>query len=157
MTNFKKIIFISKTDTSRGPLAAAMTGRMLMDTDIKVESRGLVVLFPEPMNPKTVAIAASRGITLKDYVSSQLTGEDFGTDILILTLDERYKKEVYEEYKEATNVYSLMEYTGRSGNISDPYGGDLAEYGELYANLEKIVDKLVEKLIKETEDDSNSL
>lgn len=147
MTDFKKIIFVSETDTSRGPLAAAITGRALLQTGITVESRGLIVLFPEPMNPKTVAIAASRGIILKDYVSTQLTDEDFGQEVLVLTLDETYKKTVYEEYKNAMNVYTLKEYTGGAGNISDPYGGDLPEYGELYGALEKITDKLTDILM----------
>ena len=147
MAAINKIIFVSETDTSRGPLAAAITGRRLMETDITVESRGMVVLFPEPMNPKTVAVAASRGIVLKDYVSTQLEEEDFGTNVLVLVLDEAYKKKVYEEYKEAINVYTLKEFTGGAGNISDPYGGDLPEYGELYNALEALVDKLIYRIM----------
>lgn len=151
MARFKRVIFISETDTSRGPLAAAIMGRLLMDTDITVESRGLIVLFPEPMNPKTVAVAASRGIVLKDYVSNQLTSEDFGTDVLVLALDEIYKKQIYDEYVEAKNVYSVKEYTDGAGNISDPYGGDLSEYGELYESLQAIIERIVDKLTEETD------
>lgn len=138
MKAFQKIIFISETDTSRGPLAAAITGRLLLGTDISVESRGLVVLFPEPVNQKTVAVAASRGITLKDYAACQLEEDDFGDDVLALVLDEKYKKRIYEDYSSATNVFTIMEFLGGSGDISDPYGGELSDYGRLYNSLEEI-------------------
>ena len=38
-------------------------------------------------------------------------------------------------------VYTLLEYAGSSGDISDPYGGDLEEYEEV---AQEIYDALVD-------------
>ncbi|MGN0383774.1 MAG: protein tyrosine phosphatase [Eubacterium sp.] len=146
MVKYKKIIFVTETDTSRSPLAAAIMERDKGTLDIEVESRGMVVLFPEPINPKTVAIAAAKGIDIKDYVAVQLTAEDFGSDVLVLVFKDQYKQEVYEEYKEAINVYTIKEFIGESGDVVDPYGGELTDYGEMYDKLTDIVDKLINKL-----------
>lgn len=144
--DYNKVIFVTKSDTSRGPLAAAILTKRLGISKIESESRGLVVLFPEPMNPKTVAIAASKGLDLSGYASRPLAGEDFGNDVLVLVLDENYKQTVYDDYKEAVNVYTITEFVNESGSISDPYGGKLVDYGKLYEDLEEIIRKIVMKI-----------
>lgn len=144
--DYNKVIFVTKSDTSRGPLAAAILTKRLGISNIKSESRGLVVLFPEPMNPKTVAIAASKGLDLSGYTSKALEGADFGNDILVLVLDEGYKQTVYDDFKEAVNVYTITEFVNETGSISDPYGGELVDYGKLYEDLEEIIRKIVMKI-----------
>lgn len=144
--DYNKVIFVTKSDTSRGPLAAAVLTKHLGITTIESESRGLVVLFPEPMNPKTVAIAASKGIDLSGYSSKPLQEEDFGKEVLVLVLDENYKQTVYDEFKEAVNVYTLKEFVNEQGSINDPYGGELVDYGKLYEDLEQVMRKLVAKI-----------
>ena len=65
MLEYSKILFVTDTDTSTGPLAAAILRHYLpLEKTVEIDSRGLAVLFPEPMNPKTVAIASAKGLTL---------------------------------------------------------------------------------------------
>lgn len=52
MNTINKIIFVCNGNTCRSPMAATIMGTFLQDTDILVQSRGMVVLFPEPYNPK---------------------------------------------------------------------------------------------------------
>lgn len=144
--DYEKVIFVTNSDTSRGPLAAAVLTKQLGTSAIKSESRGLVVLFPEPMNPKTVAIAASKGIDLSGYSSKPLQSEDFGKEVLVLVLDESSKQTVYDEFKEAVNVYTLKEFVNEQGSVNDPYGGELVDYGKLYEDLEQIIHRLVMKI-----------
>lgn len=144
--DYQKVIFVTEADTSRGPLAAAVLQKLLGITNIVSESRGLVVLFQEPTNAKTVAIAASKGFDLSKYASIQLCEEDFGKDVLVLVLDETDKQKVYDNFKEAVNVYSLQEFINEPGKVSDPYGGELADYGKMYEDLEQMLRKLVMKL-----------
>lgn len=86
MLEFSKILFVTEMDTSPGPLAAALLKHYLPLERVEIDSRGLAVLFPEPMNPKTVAIAASKGLDISRS-SQQLEPEDFGKDVLVLVLD----------------------------------------------------------------------
>lgn len=97
------------------------------------------------MNPKTVAIAASKGIEI-DRSSVQLTGEDFGKDVLVLVLDETKKQGIYDDFAEAVNVYTLKEYINEQGSITNPDGGELADYAKLYDTVDEVIIKLANKL-----------
>lgn len=146
MLEYSKILFVTDTDTSTGPLAAAILRHYLpLEKTVEIDSRGLAVLFLEPMNPKTVAIASAKGLTL-DRTSEQLVEEDFGTDALVFVLDETKKQSIYDDYSEAVNVYTLKEYINEAGSIINPDGGELADYAKVYDTLDEIIIKLANKL-----------
>lgn len=145
MLEYSRILFVTDSDTSSGPLAAALLRHYMVLEQVDIDSRGLVVLFPEPMNPKTVAIAASKGIDL-NRSSTQIESSDFGQDVLVLVLDETKKQTVYDDYAEAVNVYTLKEFINEAGSIINPDGGELADYAKLYDNLEEVIIRLSYKL-----------
>ena len=145
MLEFSKILFVTDSDTSLGPLAAALLKHYLPLERVIIDSRGLAVLFPEPMNPKTVAIAASKGIDI-DRTSIQLEDTDFGEDVLVLVLDETKKQGIYDDFSEAINVYTLKEYINEQGSITNPDGGELADYAKLYETIDEVIIKLANKL-----------
>lgn len=111
----------------------------------EVEARGLVVLFPEPLNQKTEAVLISNGFRLENYTSCQLTNEDFGAETLILVFDEETKQQVLE-MEGAKNVYILTDVTGEELEIFDPYGADILTYGICYEALTKTIRRLAEIL-----------
>lgn len=145
MLEYSKILFVTDVDTSPGPLAAALLRHYLPLEQVEIDSKGLAVGFPEPMNPKTVAIAASKGMDI-NRSSSQLESEDFGKDVLVLVLDETKKQTVYDDYAEAVNVYTLREFINEAGSITNPDGGELVDYAKLYETLEDSIVKLAYKL-----------
>ena len=52
MKQYDKLIFVSNGDTCRAPSAKfIMKGKFLLE-DLEIESRGRVVLFPEPVTRK---------------------------------------------------------------------------------------------------------
>lgn len=121
--------------------------------DIYAEARGKVVLFEEPANPKAVAIAKSKGISIEDETSKQLSNEDFGEDVLVLVMTDLLKKEIYEEYESAINVYSIREFALEAVDVEVTYGGELVDYGELYEHIENLVTKVIVR-IKEMEEET---
>ena len=145
MLEFSKILFVTDTDTSAGPLAAALLKHYMPLEQVHIDSRGLAVLFPEPMNPKTVAIASSKGLNI-DRTSMQLESGDFAQDVLVLVLDELKKQRIYDDYAEAVNVYTLKEYINEEGSINNPDGGELPDYAKLYETLDEVIIKLSNKL-----------
>lgn len=149
MLTYNKVIFVCRSDTCRGPIAAAIFNRDVWNKDVKAESRGSVVLFPEPANPKAVAVAKSRNIHLENHKTRQLKAEDFGEDVLVLVMSEKWKATIYEDFKEAENVYTFKEFIDETGDIINPYGGELQTYGEFYDDMEKLVGKVIKKIFKE--------
>lgn len=150
MKPYKRIVFVAESGTSRAPMAAGIFGEYAASRGIEVLVRGLVVLFPEPLNQKAEAVMISNGINMEGFMSSQLTERDFGEDTLVLTMETIQRDKVLEMFPEAEeeNVQVLTELTGDELEIMDPYGGTLQSYGLCYETLNKVIKKLVQLLDK---------
>lgn len=151
MKGYNKIIFVSNSDTATGPMAEAILESKDLLYPLDANSRGLVALFPEPLNPKVEAILASNGLTMKNHMSISLSKIDLQSDYLILTMQLNQKNKILEKFKDTENVhlenvYTISEYLGCGGDIITPHGGSLAEYAQCYNALESLVEKLVIKL-----------
>lgn len=119
------------------------------DNETQVSSCGMVVLFPEPANPKGVAIAKSRGINMEQHRAKAADENMFGTDVLVLVATEKIKAAIYEKYKNAMNIYTIKEFVGLEGDVETPYGKGLKEYGEVYTQLEELISMVAEKIKKD--------
>lgn len=145
MEKIEKIIFAGKRAICREPMAAAILQQEHLNFPVEILARGIVVLFPEPLNQKAEAVMISNGITLENYMSSQLEPSDFGEHTLVLTFDQAAKEKVLE-MEGAQNVEVLTELTGDELEILDPYGAELVTYGICYETLSNTIHKLAEIL-----------
>lgn len=152
MKQYSKIIFVCESGTCRAPMAEAVMKEYMIKYPVEIESRGLVVLFPEPLNQKAEAILISNGINMSEKMSCQLEGEDLSPENLILTMEAAQKEKILKDYEEAVhaNVEVLTELVGDELEILNPYGGTLQSYGLCYETLNKTIQKLV-NLINEAE------
>ena len=129
---YNKIIFVCVGNTCRSPMAATIMLHFL--PEFRIESRGMVVLFPEPYNPKAVAVAARHNMIMHASM----------------------KQKIYDTYNEAINVYTLSEYAGVGDyEVADPYGRGIDEYNkcfeELYSLVEKAAQVVKKNIIKEND------
>lgn len=133
-------------------MAEAIMKEYIIKYPVEIESRGLVVLFPEPLNQKAEAILISNGINMPEKMSRQLEEEDLSPENLLLTFEAAQKEKILEDFAEAAhaNVEVLTELVGDELEILNPYGGTLQSYGLCYETLNKTVQKLV-NLINEAE------
>lgn len=147
-------------NTCRSPMAATIMKNELIKLgleDIKVESRGLVVLFQEPYNPKAVAVAASHGMIIPSNEACQMDNREFGRDTLVLVMNQPMKAKVYATYDRAINVYTIGEFTGdRDADVADPYGKGVEEYNRCFVQLQNMIEKAAQN-IKKALDDSASM
>ncbi|MCC8138051.1 MAG: phosphotyrosine protein phosphatase [Clostridiales bacterium] len=151
MKKFDRLIFISQADTVAGPMAEAILQSKYLLDELDVTSKGLVVLFPEPINPKAEAVLAGKGLTMKGHMSAPLVREDFDERTLMLTFTDEVREKVLEtfapEHEEMVQV--LHRFVGGEEGPQNPYGGSLADYGQCYAVLEVLIKKLVVQLNEE--------
>ncbi|MDE6210294.1 MAG: protein tyrosine phosphatase [Lachnospiraceae bacterium] len=143
---YSKIIFVSQDDTYRAPVAATILKRKIGNKDIKIESRGLVVHFPEPANPKGVEVAKAHGLNLSRHTARQLTEMDFGVDILVLVMTERGKQKIYDRFVKAVDVYSIKEFVGSTGDVDIPYGKSIEEYEDNFVFIETLINEVIKKI-----------
>jgi len=147
-SRINRILFVSQGATITGPMAEGVAKKLLEGKEIEISCKGLVVLFPEPMNQKAEAVMIGNGIRMDGYLSSPLTAEDMGDATLVLTVDEKRKQTVMDMYPQQKMVYTLSEYAGME-EMFNPYGGELADYGKCYEQLRTMIEKMVMRLGKE--------
>lgn len=124
MKKYDRLIFVSNSDTCRGPMAEAILKSKFLLSELEVESRGLVVLFPEPVNQKAEAILASHGLTMKDHTAKMLEQEDFDERTLILVMEDALKQRIFQEHENVQNTWQLSEYIKEETDVTEPVGGD---------------------------------
>ncbi len=147
---YHKIIFVADSGTCREPMAVAILRDIGLKRPIEVAARGLVVLFPEPLNQKAEAVMISNGLPTEGYMSSQLAAEDMDADTLVLTMEAKQKQKVLELFETAVpeNVQVLTEFVGDELEIVNPYGGTLQIYGLCYEMLLASIRKLAHRIDK---------
>ena len=148
MKRYRKIIFVCDSGTARAPMAEAIMKEYMIKYPVEIESRGLVVLFPEPLNQKTEAVLISNGINVQNQMSRQLTAEDLQQGHLVIAMEAAQKQKILEEYEESLegDVEVLTDLTGDELEILNPYGGTVQSYGVCYETLNKTIKKLVNLL-----------
>lgn len=143
MNRFNKVIFVCMGNTCRSPMAATIMSNLM--PEMRSESRGMVVLFPEPYNPKAVAVASRHGMIMPSNASAQISNDDFSVDTLVLTMNLSMKQKMYDTFDKAINVFTLGELAGEGEvEVPDPYGKGLEEYNRCFEQLYSLVAKVVD-------------
>lgn len=143
---YRRVIFVSKSDNSRGPMAAELLRNQELVQEYEIDSRGMIVLFPEPPNPKAQAIMKSQQMTLEGHETVLFGESDLDEDTLVLTMEESQKWKIITDYEYVKHVYTLSEYVEIEKEIPSAYGQPLTEYGKSFEILKEMIQKLAEKL-----------
>lgn len=129
-------------------MAEAICKNMVTDDTIEIISRGLVVLFPEPVNPKAEVVLINHGISIEGHQAKQLIQEDMDEETLVFTMNKEQKERMSRDYEVTTNMYTIKEFIEEEGDVMDPYGGTLVEYEECFVELSRDIKKIVLRLRK---------
>ncbi len=135
MREINRLVFVSESDTGKGPMAAGAMGLCALARKYEIVSRGLVVLLPEPINEKAEAVMISNGIQIKDYKSNALTEEDFTDDTMVIAVERQQYESMLSKYDHASSVYLLEELIGRPVNYEDLRGKELSDYGKCFEQM----------------------
>lgn len=147
MDKFNKIIFVSMDDTSTSPMAEAICKSLVHEEEWDISSRGLVVLFSEPINPKVCDMLKNNNISGIKENSQAFDESEVTPDTLVLVMNAREKNTLLNDYSvDKDRVYILSEYVDEFSEITDPYGENIAGYERCYCELIRMVKKLVYKL-----------
>lgn len=149
LQKYRRVLFISNGDNSRGPMAAEILRHADLRQEYKIGSRGLVVLFPEPANQKAEAIMRSQQMTLEAHEATPFTEEDLDDDTLVLTFEESQKWKIVSDYGNVKNVYTLSEFVDDERQVTSAHGQPLVAYGENFELLKELIEKLAQKLNEE--------
>lgn len=148
---YDKVIFVGNDNTCRSPMAEAIFKHMYKGNILEsnIVSRGLVVLFEEPYNPKAREILRKNGIAMGNGLSSQLKKDELIDTALVLTMDFKDKLNIIEDYDFTGEVYTIKEFVGNDDELLDPYGEEMEVYEAFYLDLREAVTAVIDKLKSE--------
>ena len=146
LMDYSKVVFVCKENVTISPMAEWIMKSILMDKSIEICSRGLVVLFSEPINQKAVDLLKLHSVPCEEQSSRLLRAEDIDEKTLVITMAFTEKVKVLEDYDLTEHVYTLREFVGLEDDVLDPYGGDEATYEALYVELKDLLYRMKKRL-----------
>ena len=106
--DYRKIIIVGETNIGRSFMAECILRGILQKRNcqnIEVVSRGLVVLFSEPVAPGAAKILREKGYSIENFRSAQLTEEDLALADLVLTITKGLAEQIKESFDVQTASY----------------------------------------------------
>lgn len=147
MSYYKNIIIVGTNNTSRSFMAEAVLQQLFREKgmeEVEVISRGLVVLFPEPVHPMAAKVVAEAGYVIRDFSASKLSGEEVEEADLLITITpeekERLLTEFADELGEEKKVVTLSELAGEKGGVPNPYGKEKEDYACCLVTIRRMLE-----------------
>lgn len=142
-----RLIFVCTENTSQSPMAETIYKSIRHDLDLEVFSRGLVVLFPEPVNPKAEQVLGTHGMIMEKHITTQFRQDEVDENTLILTMTVVQKRRLATDFFINDNVYTIREYAGEHGDVEDPYGQATEAYERCFDELYELMDRVIYRLL----------
>ena len=144
------IYFICTGNTCRSPMAEAILRSKAID-NVSVRSAGIYARdgWPISLNAKTLIESADMPYT---PVSEEVTVENLEWADIVLTMTQAHRDSLLYSHPEmGYKVFTLKGYVGSglTGDVQDPFGGDLETYRQAFSELSEIIDALEHKVTGE--------
>jgi|GEM_PF-126556 len=152
MLDFQRIVFICMDNTAGSIMAESIFNSVMEQLEprqrIGVCSRGLVVLFPEPLNPGVVEVLEENHLSISKKYSEEIAPRDVaGGETLLLCMTDREKKMTKERFPTALNLYTLSEFAGEQGEMRMPFGKDLEAYEDTLERMDMLVKLAAQRIL----------
>ena len=147
MQQFSQVLFLCTSNTLLSPLAEGIYRKNSSPSMPKAISRGLVVLFEEPIHPKCNMLLTKNGFTMSGHGQSrQLTKDDLIPDTLVLTMTLSEKVRLIGDFEYEGPVYTIGEFVGEDADMVNPSGGGDDKFAECFEEMVLRVNKAIHKI-----------
>lgn len=144
---YSRIIFVCQDNTTLSPMAETIFKEMVKTPDVDVVSRGLVVLFPEPLNELAREVLLSHQMDFSKEATTPFSIDEVNDETLILTMTISQSIKIAQEYGLTEQVFTLRKFDKEEeGDVIDPFGGGPLEYQTLYQELTELIRRLIANL-----------
>lgn len=146
-----KVLFVCTGNTCRSCMAEAIFNSLCDNEYLTSSSAGMAVVKHSKTSKNALAVLKNNvNFDIIEREAAQLTEDMLKEADLILTMTSFMKKMIGSTFPIFTDkVFTLKEYVGSNGDISDPYGGDLDIYLKTFNELKDCISLLIKKLIED--------
>ena len=144
------IIFICTGNTCRSPMAAALATSIFKQNKLNVAvlSAGVTAGDGYPASQNAILAMEDENIDINPHLSTQISQEILTQAALILTMTTSHLQ-IVQSIHPTANAHTLAQYANQSGDVSDPFGGNLATYRKCAAQIKELLSASVAKLKEE--------
>lgn len=136
------IIFVCTGNTCRSPMAEEIYNTLIGEKT--AISRGIAVSSPSGAAQNAKYAVLEYGGNLENHMSHQITLEELKEAEIVITMTGSHKM-LLSQYVDEDKIKTLAEFAGESGDISDPYGGDVEIYRETAEEIYDYIKKGIAK------------
>lgn len=149
------IAFCCTGNTCRSPIAEFMLKDELSRinvNNVEVISFGLFASAGQPMSENSAVALDALGIPFAPKISQQISQDLFDKCDYIFAMTIGHKNALVNAFGGADKIFTLAEASETYGDISDPFGGNYADYiscaREIQSKVRIIAEKIKEMLIE---------
>lgn len=148
----RKIMFICTGNICRSAMAEKLLKRKVegLSNNFIVFSSGVYAYPGDCSTYEAIKVLNDEyGIDLSTHRATPIRESNILEMDLILVMTKSHKNAVLNMYPNLSEkVFTLREYVGLSGDIADPYGGNLKVYSDCARELNECLDLLIKKEVE---------
>ncbi len=151
MRNYK-IVFVGEDNLSRSIIAEAILKKIFKEKSIEnleIISRGMVVLFSEPISPKVSSVLYEHGCEDISKRSTELTQEDIDSADIILTMGKNDMEHIKEHFTIGTTCMFLGTFIDMEEELPKVTEDTKEAYEACYVATRQAMEAVMDRLIQE--------
>lgn len=149
---YRKILIVGENNLCRSFMAEVILRGLLKKKNVsetEVLSRGLVVLFSEPISPMAVAVLRHHGYEISEFRSSQLTEEDLESADLALTMTKTQAEQVRTNYEAQIACMSVGTFIDMEEEVPEVTEDTPEAFEKCFRSIESLMEAAADRIIGE--------
>ena len=132
----KKFLFICTGNTCRSPMAEGIFNKTASEKGWRASAKSAGLFVTEgKVSTNSLEACRENGIDISSHTPTPITAELINEADVILTMTASHKA----AFGGMDKVFTVSEYFGGSGDVTDPYGGNIEIYRQTFGQLEKLI------------------